>query len=98
LFAYNIMRKRIKPEKLHDIYSFPKFLKEYFNALITLPDESKSVLEETLSMFKPDPRAIVTPSATNKYKKKIVKKPEARVYYVDEDFNEVDAPKEDVVH
>ena len=54
------MRKRIKPEKLHGIHSFPKVLKEYFNALVTLRNESKSA-EETLSMFKPDQRAIVTP-------------------------------------
>ena len=95
-FAYLIMRKRIKPEKLHDIHSFPKFLKEYFNALVTLRDESKSV-EETLSMFKPDQRAIVTPPATNKYKKKFVKKPDARVHFVDEDFDEVDDPDEEAV-
>ena len=49
-------------------------------------------------MFKPDQRAIVTPPATNKYKKKFVKKPEARVHFVDEDFDEVDDPDEDVVH
>ena len=48
-------------------------------------------------MVTTDQRAIVTPPATNKYKKKFVKKPEVRVHFVDEDFDEVEDPEEEAV-